>query len=251
MSTRAHAFGELDLRRKRSWPVSVYYLGIWLEGLMKAKKSLCHNIWGCIQKFPDWPLGARTANGTALCHWVQLYRYFVSQSSEFCRHNPLCFFSTSVYCCLFRDRISPETFGYTLVRGPSRDTKWVSPKYKPEALPIQPSCSANHSSSRAKRHETSQTLYCTDLEHVEAVRVAEVPAADLCAHVPAVERSRRELEAPTVEQHVRDSRQCVPAQVQLLEPFEPANRKVTQPHVDNISAVATICLRHLSIGQPR
>jgi hypothetical protein len=23
---------------------------------------------GCIQKFPDWPLGARTANGTALCH---------------------------------------------------------------------------------------------------------------------------------------------------------------------------------------
>jgi len=26
-----------------------------------------------------------------------LYRYFVSQSSEFCRHNPLCCFSTSVY----------------------------------------------------------------------------------------------------------------------------------------------------------
>jgi hypothetical protein len=22
----------------------------------------------CIQKFPDWPPGARTANGTALCH---------------------------------------------------------------------------------------------------------------------------------------------------------------------------------------
>jgi len=32
---------------------------------------------GCIQKFPDWPLWERTANGTALCHWVQLYRYFV------------------------------------------------------------------------------------------------------------------------------------------------------------------------------
>jgi hypothetical protein len=30
---------------------------------------------------------------------LQLYRYFVSQSSEFCRHNPLCCFSTSVYCC--------------------------------------------------------------------------------------------------------------------------------------------------------
>jgi hypothetical protein len=55
----------------------------------------------CIQKFPDWPPGARTANGTALCLCVQLYRYFVSQSSEFCCHNTLCCFSTSV-CCLFR-----------------------------------------------------------------------------------------------------------------------------------------------------
>jgi hypothetical protein len=53
----------------------------------------------CIQKFPDWPPGARTPNDTALCHWVQLYRYFMSRSSEFCRHNPLCCFSTSVYCC--------------------------------------------------------------------------------------------------------------------------------------------------------
>jgi hypothetical protein len=25
-------------------------------------------IRGCVQKFPDWPLGARTANGAALCH---------------------------------------------------------------------------------------------------------------------------------------------------------------------------------------
>jgi hypothetical protein len=29
---------------------------------------------------------------------MKLYWYFVSQSSEFCRHNPLCYFSTSVYC---------------------------------------------------------------------------------------------------------------------------------------------------------
>jgi hypothetical protein len=35
----------------------------------------------------------------------------------FCRHNPLRCFSTSVYCCkrIFRYRLSPETFGYTLV----------------------------------------------------------------------------------------------------------------------------------------
>jgi len=48
---------------------------------------------------------------------VQLYRYLVSQSSEFCRHNPFCCFSTSVYCCkrIFRYRFSSETFGYTLI----------------------------------------------------------------------------------------------------------------------------------------
>jgi hypothetical protein len=73
-------------------------------------------IRGCIQKFPDWPPGARTANGAALCHYVQSYHYFVSHCSEFCRHNPLCCFSASVCCCcLFRYRLSPETFGYTLV----------------------------------------------------------------------------------------------------------------------------------------
>jgi hypothetical protein len=73
--------------------------------------------YGSVSRFPNWSPGARTANDTALCHWVQLYRYLVSQSSEFCRHNPLCCFSTSVCCCcLFRYRLSPETFGYTLVR---------------------------------------------------------------------------------------------------------------------------------------
>jgi hypothetical protein len=46
---------------------------------------------------------------------VQLYRYFVSQPSDFCRHNTLCCFSKIVCCCLFRYRLSPETFGYTLV----------------------------------------------------------------------------------------------------------------------------------------
>jgi hypothetical protein len=53
---------------------------------------------GCIQKFPDWLPAARTANGTAISHYVQFYRYFVSQSSEFCRHSPLRCFLTSVYC---------------------------------------------------------------------------------------------------------------------------------------------------------
>jgi len=64
----------------------------------------------------SWLAGARTANGTALCHQVHFYRYFVSQSSEFCCHSPLCCFS-SVYrcccCCLFCYWLGPETFGYT------------------------------------------------------------------------------------------------------------------------------------------
>jgi hypothetical protein len=84
----------------------------------------CHNpedhdmnisIRECIHKFLDWPPGARIANGTALCHQMQSYRYFVSQSSEFCLHNPLCCFLMSVCFCLFRYRLSLESFGYTLV----------------------------------------------------------------------------------------------------------------------------------------
>jgi hypothetical protein len=68
-------------------------------------------------KVPGWPPGATTVNGTALCYKVQLYCDFVSHCREFCRHNPLCCFSVSVYCCksIFHYRLSPETFGYTLV----------------------------------------------------------------------------------------------------------------------------------------
>jgi len=75
-----------------------------------TKNSSNIYIRGCNQKFPDWPPGAGVVNGIALCH------YFVTQSSEFFRHNSLCCFSTSVnFCCLFRYRLSPETSGYTLV----------------------------------------------------------------------------------------------------------------------------------------
>jgi len=76
------------------------------------------HIWGCIHKFPYWPPGARTANDTALCHWVQSYRYFTSQSNEFCHQNSLRCFETSIHyccCCSFRYRLSPETCRYTLV----------------------------------------------------------------------------------------------------------------------------------------
>jgi hypothetical protein len=74
-------------------------------------------IRGCIQKFQDWKPGARTANVTALCLYVQLYHCFVSQSSEFFCHNPLCYFSTSNTKGkhTFHYQLSLETFGYTLI----------------------------------------------------------------------------------------------------------------------------------------
>jgi len=81
------------------------------ETAEQTRRMQTTEILGCIQKFPDWPPGVRTANGTTL--W---YHYFVNQSSEFCHRNPLCSFSTSVYCCcLFLYGLSPETFGYTPV----------------------------------------------------------------------------------------------------------------------------------------
>jgi hypothetical protein len=36
---------------------------------LSVDKSITEVIRGCIQKFPDWPPGARATNGTtALCH---------------------------------------------------------------------------------------------------------------------------------------------------------------------------------------
>jgi len=47
-----------------------------------------------------------------------LYSYCVGQSSEFCRYDPLCCFSTSNTegKSVFHYRLSPETYGYTLVQ---------------------------------------------------------------------------------------------------------------------------------------
>jgi hypothetical protein len=65
-----------------------------------------------------------------------LYRYFVSQSTEFCPHNPLCCFSTSVYCCcLCRCGLSPETFGYALVLYWSTSLRWrLAVRFDPPGL---------------------------------------------------------------------------------------------------------------------
>jgi hypothetical protein len=83
----------------------------------KGRRRRRRRIRGCIQKFPDWLPGAKTANDTSVCNYVQFHHGFMSQSVEFCRHNPLSYFSTSVYCCkhIFRYGLSPKTFGYPLV----------------------------------------------------------------------------------------------------------------------------------------
>jgi len=43
-----------------------------LSEYLGSSRNVLHTsfplIWGCIQKFLDWLSGARTANGTALCH---------------------------------------------------------------------------------------------------------------------------------------------------------------------------------------
>jgi len=114
-------------------------------------------VLGCIQKFPDWPLGAGTANGTALYHYVRLYRYFVSQSSEFCRYSPLCCFSNSVSCCccLFRYGLSPETFRYTSVFQ-GNTTIWVEVLRK-TAKTLCTGSTRFHST--ALRHRSDCTYY--------------------------------------------------------------------------------------------
>jgi hypothetical protein len=46
-----------------------WYGNCWWERFIEGWSNCVKlNIRGCIQKFPDWPPGARTANGTALCH---------------------------------------------------------------------------------------------------------------------------------------------------------------------------------------
>lgn len=59
------------------------------------------------------------------------------------------------------------------------------------------------------------------LQNVVAWAVAEVPHANLRAHVPAAEWAAGELQATDFQQHVGDSGQTVPLQVQVLEPLIP------------------------------
>jgi hypothetical protein len=60
---------------------------------------------------------------------MQFYCYFVSQSSEFCHHNPLCCFSTSVYCRLFFISLSTQSGNFWIHRRTSVTFRYFNSKY--------------------------------------------------------------------------------------------------------------------------
>jgi hypothetical protein len=100
-------------------------LDSWLQDLgscfiridVNMKLSDTNSIRGCIQKFPDWPPGARTLVQLSATRCSCIAILWVSLVT-FAAITPLCCFSTNASCCcLFRYRLSPETFGYTLVYG--------------------------------------------------------------------------------------------------------------------------------------
>jgi hypothetical protein len=60
-----------QLRRKFSYPPFHVHTYIYTNKQTNKRKTNItshHKIRECIQKFRDWPPGARTVNGTALCH---------------------------------------------------------------------------------------------------------------------------------------------------------------------------------------
>jgi hypothetical protein len=51
-----------------------------------------------VSRSPELPLVLSTAGNAALCHFVLQCHCLLSQSSQFCSHNPLCFFSWCPPC---------------------------------------------------------------------------------------------------------------------------------------------------------
>jgi hypothetical protein len=66
---------------------------------------------------------------------VQLYRYFMSQSSEFCHHNRLCCFSTSVYMLWAYISLSTQSGNF-----------WIHPGTA--QLPVDAQCTIHRNTDR-------------------------------------------------------------------------------------------------------
>jgi hypothetical protein len=124
LRTKCNAYTNTGIKKKRDL-VSRYHVPIH-QGWQYWNRGVCQNeatwqkdvtVWGCIQKFPDWHAWSENCKWYSSVPLGAVVSLFVSQSSEFCRHNHLCCFSTtnSKGKHIFPYRLSPETFGYTLV----------------------------------------------------------------------------------------------------------------------------------------
>jgi len=76
---------------------------------------------------------------------VQLYRYFVSQSSDFCRHNSLCCFSTSILLLLLFISLLTQSGNF-----------WIHPRTSNKAIKIV--------TKRLKKLETIPGRHSTHLK---------------------------------------------------------------------------------------
>jgi hypothetical protein len=83
------------------------------ELLIQHFFHLCTRVYPEVTGCLEWELQMVAVITLVLLSSVCLL--LLSQFSEFCHHNHLCYFSMSVCCCLFCSWLSPETFGYTLV----------------------------------------------------------------------------------------------------------------------------------------
>jgi hypothetical protein len=95
-----------------------------LRSKKKKKEQVMKNPIRCTETVEEVRTNKRVyPKVSGLAPWSENCKWYsslplgavVSLFCEFCRHNPLCCFSMSVYCCLFRYWLSPETSGYTLV----------------------------------------------------------------------------------------------------------------------------------------
>jgi hypothetical protein len=79
----------------------------WRGALPFTFKLLLGGVYPKVSGLATWSENCKWYSSLPLDAIVS--RYSVSQSSEFCRHNALCYFSTSVYCCkrTFRYRLGP------------------------------------------------------------------------------------------------------------------------------------------------
>jgi hypothetical protein len=104
------SFSQNSLQKPLSVPYSLPFAIFSCIGNLLSISSIArdkiHVFWLLLSKCHPH---AKLEHSVLVDENLQCYRYFVGQSSEFCRHNPLCCFSTGVYC-------SKRIFRYDSIR---------------------------------------------------------------------------------------------------------------------------------------